>query len=86
MIIGRMYDYHMLDMVELGVESYTALKEFKTAKVVGWDGNNGYKSDWPQLGVCEWVRGGWRERVAWILVGVQIGGAKRVGSIGSRPD
>jgi len=33
MIIGRMYDYHMLDMVELGVESYTALKEFKTAKV-----------------------------------------------------
>merc|ERR1719222_1184880 len=33
MIIGRMFDYHMLDMVELGVESYTALKEFKTAKV-----------------------------------------------------
>jgi len=33
LIIGRMYDYHMLDMVELGVESFTPLQDFKTAKV-----------------------------------------------------
>jgi len=33
MIFGRMYDYHLLDMVELGLESYTPLKDFKTAKV-----------------------------------------------------
>ena len=33
MIMGRMYDYHMLDMVELGVDAYTPLKEFRTAKV-----------------------------------------------------
>lgn len=33
MILGRMYDYHLLDMVELGLESYTPLKDFKTAKV-----------------------------------------------------
>jgi len=33
LIIGRMFDYHVLDMVELGVESFTSLQEFKTAKV-----------------------------------------------------
>lgn len=33
LIIGRMFDYHMLDMVELGVESFTPLQDFKTAKV-----------------------------------------------------
>jgi len=33
LIIGRMYDYHLLDMVELGVESFTPLQEFKTVKV-----------------------------------------------------
>jgi len=33
MILGRMYDYHLLDMVELGLEAYTPLKEFKTSKV-----------------------------------------------------
>lgn len=33
LIIGRMYDYHMLDMAELGVESFTPLQDFKTAKV-----------------------------------------------------
>jgi len=33
MILGRMYDYHLLDMVELGLESYTPLKDFKTSKV-----------------------------------------------------
>ena len=27
------YDYHLLDIVELGLESYTPLKDFKTAKV-----------------------------------------------------
>jgi len=33
LIIGRMFDYHMLDMVELGVESFIPLQDFKTAKV-----------------------------------------------------
>jgi ribosome production factor 2 len=33
LIIGRMFDYHLLDMVELGVESFTPLQDFKTAKV-----------------------------------------------------
>jgi len=33
MIIGRLYDYHLLDMVELGLEAFTPLKEFKTTKV-----------------------------------------------------
>jgi len=33
MVIGRMYDYHLLDMIELGLDSYTPLKDFKTAKV-----------------------------------------------------
>eukprot|EP00092_Neocalanus_flemingeri_P029855 GFUD01032413.1.p1 GENE.GFUD01032413.1~~GFUD01032413.1.p1 ORF type:complete len:324 (-),score=99.84 GFUD01032413.1:89-1060(-) len=33
LVIGRMFDYHMLDMVELGVESFTSMQEFKTAKV-----------------------------------------------------
>jgi len=33
LIMGRMYDYHLLDMIELGIESYVPLKDFKTAKV-----------------------------------------------------
>jgi len=33
MIIGRMYDYHLLDMIELGLESFTPLSDFKTSKV-----------------------------------------------------
>jgi len=33
MIMGRLYDYHLLDMIELGIESYTPLQEFKSAKV-----------------------------------------------------
>jgi len=33
LIVGRMFDYHMLDMVELGIESYKPLKDFKTTKV-----------------------------------------------------
>jgi len=30
MILGRFFDYHLLDMVELGVENYKPLSEFKT--------------------------------------------------------
>lgn len=30
---GRMYDSHLLDMVEFGIEHYKGLKEFKTQKV-----------------------------------------------------
>ncbi|KAK3857880.1 hypothetical protein Pcinc_035892 [Petrolisthes cinctipes] len=32
-VIGRMFDHHLLDMVELGVENYAPLSEFKNAKV-----------------------------------------------------
>lgn len=30
---GRMFNHHLLDMVELGVENYKGLKEFKNAKI-----------------------------------------------------
>lgn len=33
LILGRMYDSHILDMVEFGIEHYRGLKEFKTQKV-----------------------------------------------------
>eukprot|EP00088_Acartia_fossae_P016109 TRINITY_DN18982_c0_g1_i2.p1 TRINITY_DN18982_c0_g1~~TRINITY_DN18982_c0_g1_i2.p1 ORF type:complete len:328 (-),score=70.56 TRINITY_DN18982_c0_g1_i2:129-1112(-) len=33
LILGRMFDNHLLDMIELGVDSFTALKEFKNSKV-----------------------------------------------------
>lgn len=32
-ILGRMYDHHLLDMVELGLENYRALAEFKNEKI-----------------------------------------------------
>merc|ERR1711915_862638 len=33
LIMGRMYDHHLLDMVELGLDAFTPLHEFKTSKV-----------------------------------------------------
>lgn len=33
MIIGRMYDYHLLDMVEFGVENFKGLSDFPGEKV-----------------------------------------------------
>merc|ERR1719300_548653 len=33
LIIGRMYDYQLLDMVELGLENFKALKDFKNSKI-----------------------------------------------------
>jgi len=33
LVIGRMYDYHLLDMFELGIEKYKALKEFVGPKI-----------------------------------------------------
>ena len=33
LILGRMFDAHLLDMVELGVENFTPLQDFKNAKV-----------------------------------------------------
>ncbi|KAK7835242.1 hypothetical protein U0070_017778 [Myodes glareolus] len=30
--IGRMYDYHVLDMIELGIEKFVSLKDIKTSK------------------------------------------------------
>ena len=33
MILGRMYDYHLLDMFELGLENFVSLQEFKNSKV-----------------------------------------------------
>ncbi|XP_077343236.1 ribosome production factor 2 homolog [Lithobates pipiens] len=32
LIFGRMYDFHVLDMIELGMEKYVSLKEFKNCK------------------------------------------------------
>ena len=29
MSVGRMYDFHVLDMVELGIENFTSLSNFK---------------------------------------------------------
>ncbi|XP_034253972.1 ribosome production factor 2 homolog [Thrips palmi] len=33
LILGRLHDYQLLDMVELGVEKYTAMKEFVIEKI-----------------------------------------------------
>uniref|UniRef100_A0A4W3JCS5 Ribosome production factor 2 homolog n=1 Tax=Callorhinchus milii TaxID=7868 RepID=A0A4W3JCS5_CALMI len=32
LIIGRMFDYHVLDMIELGIEKFVGLKDFKNSK------------------------------------------------------
>ncbi|KAM6082917.1 ribosome production factor 2 homolog isoform 3-T3 [Chlamydotis macqueenii] len=32
LIIGRMFDYHVLDMIELGVEKFVSLKDVKNSK------------------------------------------------------
>ncbi|OWK01419.1 hypothetical protein Celaphus_00018855 [Cervus elaphus hippelaphus] len=32
LVIGRMYDYHVLDMIELGIEKFVSLKDIKNSK------------------------------------------------------
>ncbi|KAM3853654.1 ribosome production factor 2 homolog isoform 2-T2 [Vipera latastei] len=32
LIVGRMYDYHILDMIELGIEKFVALRDIKNSK------------------------------------------------------
>ncbi|KAG5277437.1 hypothetical protein AALO_G00117600 [Alosa alosa] len=32
LVFGRLFDYHVLDMIELGVEKFTALKDIKVSK------------------------------------------------------
>lgn len=32
MIFGRLFDFHVLDMIELGIEKYVPLKDFKNSK------------------------------------------------------
>uniref|UniRef100_A0A2K6SVB1 Ribosome production factor 2 homolog n=1 Tax=Saimiri boliviensis boliviensis TaxID=39432 RepID=A0A2K6SVB1_SAIBB len=32
LVIGRMYDYHVLDMIELGIENFVSLKDIKNSK------------------------------------------------------
>uniref|UniRef100_A0A8P0P5D3 Ribosome production factor 2 homolog n=1 Tax=Canis lupus familiaris TaxID=9615 RepID=A0A8P0P5D3_CANLF len=32
LVIGRMYDYHVLDMIELGIEKFVSLKDVKNSK------------------------------------------------------
>lgn len=29
LLVGRMYDYHILDMIELGIEKFVALRDIK---------------------------------------------------------
>lgn len=33
LVIGRTYDYHLLDMIELGIDSYKSLQDFKIPKI-----------------------------------------------------
>jgi len=33
LIFGRLYDHHLLDMMELGLDSFTAIKDFKNSKI-----------------------------------------------------
>jgi len=33
LVFGRLYDYNLLDMVEVGLDAFTSINEFKTAKV-----------------------------------------------------
>jgi len=33
-VLGRLFDYHLLDMIELGVEQFKSLAEIKTSKVM----------------------------------------------------
>lgn len=30
--LGRLYDYHLLDMIELGIEKYQSRQKFKVLK------------------------------------------------------
>ncbi|XP_049765781.1 ribosome production factor 2 homolog [Schistocerca serialis cubense] len=32
LVLGRMYDHHLLDMVELGIDSFKSIHDFKTVK------------------------------------------------------
>ncbi|XP_064617984.1 ribosome production factor 2 homolog [Liolophura sinensis] len=32
LVIGRLFDYHILDMVELGIDKFTSMSDFKVAK------------------------------------------------------
>ncbi|XP_022410146.1 ribosome production factor 2 homolog isoform X1 [Monodon monoceros] len=32
LVIGRMYDYHVLDMIEVGIEKFVSLKDIKNSK------------------------------------------------------
>ncbi|XP_039727777.1 ribosome production factor 2 homolog [Pteropus medius] len=32
LVIGRLYDYHVLDMIELGIEKFVSLKDIKNSK------------------------------------------------------
>lgn len=32
LLLGRMYDYHVLDMIELGIEKFVSLKDTNTSK------------------------------------------------------
>merc|ERR1712168_991280 len=33
LVLGRMFNHHLLDMIELGVETYVGLEDFSNAKI-----------------------------------------------------
>lgn len=34
LLLGRLFDYHLLDMIEFGLENFKSLQDFKTSKVM----------------------------------------------------
>ncbi|KAL5007166.1 hypothetical protein ScPMuIL_015972 [Solemya velum] len=37
LVLGRLYDYHVLDMIELGVDKFKSMYEFQGSKTFCWE-------------------------------------------------
>jgi len=47
-VLGRFFDYHLLDMIELGVDKYTPMAAFKVRRAFARAGYGARGSDvWP---------------------------------------